>query len=333
MEAVLMTSPGDPQVLQLREVPEPKLAHDQEILVKLKAAGVNPVDIKLRSRGTYYPNALPCILGCEGAGIVEKVGDSVSRFKVGDEVYFCHGGIGGHPGNYAQYATVHENFAAFKPKSIDFVHAAAAPLVMITAWESLFDRATIQATDKILIHAGAGGVGHVAIQLAHMEGAVVATTVSTGDKARFVSALGAEKVVYYTEQDFVKEMLDWTDGEGLDFALDTVGGATLSRTFSAMKVYGEIVSLLQPATDCQWAVARSKNLRFAMELMLTPMFENLTEALQHHAHILQRCAEHIDAGRLNIHVSETYALSEAALAHQRIQRGGMMGKLVLSIPD
>ncbi len=333
MKAVLMTSPGDTQVLQFQEVPEPKLAHSKEIGVRLKAAGVNPVDSKLRSRGTYYPDALPCILGCEGAGVVEKVGDEVSRFKVGDEVYFCHGGIGGHPGNYAEYATVHESFAALKPKSIDFIHAAAAPLVMITAWEALFDRATIQEADKILIHAGAGGVGHVAIQLAHIEGAVVATTVSTGDKARFVSALGAEKVVYYTEQDFVKELLDWTDGEGLDFALDTVGGPTLSRTFSAMKVYGEIVSLLQPEKDCQWAMARSKNLRFSMVLMLTPMFENLTGALQHHAHILQRCADHIDAGRLNIHVSETYTLSEAAMAHQRIQRGGVTGKLVLRIAD
>jgi len=333
MKAVLMTCPGDTGVLKLQDIPKPKLNGAKELLIKLKAAGINPVDTKLRQRGTYYPDNLPCILGCDGAGIVEEVGNEVNRFKSGDEVYFCHGGIGGHPGNYAQYGTVNESFTALKPKSIDFAHAAAAPLAMITAWESLFDRASLRDADKILIHAGAGGVGHVAIQLAHIAGAEVATTVSTGDKARFVSSLGVEKVIYYKEQDFAQEMLKWTEGEGLDYALDTVGGATLNKTFTAMKTYGDVVTLLQPPADCDWSLARNKNLRISMELMLTPMFKGLTNALQHHAHILQRCADHIDAGRLNIHVCDSYPLSEVAVAHQRLAEGDTIGKLVLTIPD
>lgn len=332
MLAVLMSAPGNPEVLRFQEVAKPALSSNKDLLIRLKAAGVNPVDTKLRARGTYYPDKLPTILGCDGAGIVEQVGSEVSRFKVGDEVYFCYGGIGGHPGNYAQYATVNENFVAHKPKSIDFVHAAAAPLVLITAWESLFDRATIQEGDKVLIHAGAGGVGHVAIQLARIAGADVATTVSSGDKARFVGSLGAERIVYYKDRDFVAEMLDWTDDEGLDYALDTVGGVTLSKTFSAMKVYGDVVTLLAPPTDCDWSTARNKNLRFSMELMLTPMFKGITSALQHHANILQRCADHIDAGHLSIQVSGTYPLKQAAQAHQRIMQGGVSGKLVLEIP-
>ena len=333
MRAVLMTSPGDINVLQPQEVSKPVLSSPKDLLVKLKAAGVNPVDTKLRSRGTYYPNNYPAILGCDGAGIVEAIGDEVSEFKVGDEVYFCYGGIGGHPGNYAQYACVDEHFVAHKPKSIDFIHAAAAPLVLITAWESLFDRANIQGGDKVLIHGGAGGVGHVAIQLAHIQGADIATTVSCGDKARFVGSLGADKVIYYKDQDFVSETLNWTDGEGLDYALDTIGGQTLSQTFAAMKTYGDVVTLLAPAPDCDWATARNKNLRVSLELMLTPMFQNITSALQHHAHILQRCADHIDAGRLSIHVSDTYPLEQAKQAHARIAQGGVMGKLVLEIPD
>lgn len=332
MQAILMTAPGDTDVLQLQEVPKPEIRSNNELLIRLKAAGVNPIDTKLRSRGTYYGDNYPTILGCDGAGIVEQLGSDVSRFKEGDEVYFCYGGIGGHPGNYAQYATVNEHFVAHKPKSLDFIHAAAAPLVLITAWESLFDRATLQEGDTVLIHAGAGGVGHVAIQLARIAGASVATTISAGDKARFVGTLGAEKVIYYKDQDFVQEILNWTEDEGVDYALDTVGGPTLSKTFAAMKTYGDVVTLLAPPSDCDWTTARKKNLRFSLELMLTPMFKNMTDALQHHANILQRCADHIDAGRLTIHVSGIYPLERAADAHQRIMQGGVTGKLVLEIP-
>lgn len=333
MKAVLMTTPGDVSVLERQVINKPVPSSNKDILIRLKAAGVNPVDTKLRSKGTYYPDRLPAVLGCDGAGIVEAVSSEVSRFQVGDEVYFCYGGIGGHPGNYAQYASVNENFVAHKPKSIDFIHAAAAPLVLITAWESLFDRASIQEGDKVLIHAGAGGVGHVAIQLARIQGADVATTVSCGDKARFVGNLGAEKVVYYKDQDLVTEMLDWTEGEGLDYALDTVGGDTLNQTFSAMKTYGDVVTLLNPPADCDWTTARNKNLSVSLELMLTPMFQEITSALQHHANILQRCADHIDAGRLAIHVADTFPLGQVAEAHRQIAQGGFIGKLVLEIPD
>ena len=144
MHAVQMRNPGMPDVLTLEEVSNPQLQRPSDILVHLKAAGVNPVDTKLRSRGTYYPNNLPTVLGCDGAGVVGAAGDKVTRFKPGDEVFFCNGGIGGHPGNYAEMSVVDEAFAAQKPANINFAEAAAAPLVLITAWESLFDRANLQ---------------------------------------------------------------------------------------------------------------------------------------------------------------------------------------------
>ncbi len=125
---------------------------------------------------------MPAILGCDGAGVVEVVGQAVRRFRPGDEVYFCNGGIGGHPGNYAEWAIVDEAFAARKPNSLSFAEAAAAPLVLITAWEALYDRAQLQAGQRALIHAGVGGVGHVAVQLAKLQGATVCTTVSTPEK-------------------------------------------------------------------------------------------------------------------------------------------------------
>jgi NADPH:quinone reductase len=140
MKAIIMTSPGDPDVLQLQEIPDPQIQHNTEILVRLKAAGINPIDTKLRKRGTFYPDQMPAVLGCDGAGIVEAIAPGVQSFQVGDEVYFCNAGLGGHPGNYAELAVVDQRFVAHKPKSLSFAEAAAAPLVLITAWEALQSR-------------------------------------------------------------------------------------------------------------------------------------------------------------------------------------------------
>ena len=329
MKAVLMTAPGAPDLLTLEDAPMPQITKGDEILVRLKAAGVNPVDTKLRSRGTYYPDRLPTILGCDGAGVVEAIGADVNRFKVGDEVYFCNGGIGGHPGNYAEYAVVNKHFAAAKPKSISFAEAAAAPLVLITAWESLFDCCELEEENSVLIHAGAGGVGHVAIQLAKAAGARVCTTVSSAEKAEFVRGLGADKVVQYKNEDFVKAALEWTDGKGVDLGFDTIGGETLNRTFEAVRFYGDIVTLLQPDANTNWKTARMRNQRLSLELMLTPMHQGLFEVQSHHGDILADCAELFESGELKIHVSHTLPLAEAAEAHRLIEKGGMMGKVVL----
>ena len=329
MKAVLMTAPGAPDVLTLQEVEPPRISKGDEILVRLKAAGVNPVDTKLRSRGTYYPDRLPTILGCDGAGVVESIGTEVTRFKVGDEVFFCNGGIGGHPGNYAEYAVVNENFAAAKPKSISFAEAAAAPLVLITAWESLFDCCELEEDNSVLIHAGAGGVGHVAIQLAKAAGARVCTTVSDDAKAEFVRSLGADKVINYRQEDFVKATLAWTDGKGADLGFDTIGGEILNRTFEAVRFYGDIVTLLQPDANTNWKVARLRNQRLSLELMLTPMHQGLFEVQSHHGEILDDCAELFESGELRVHVSHVLPLAEAAEAHRLIEKGGMMGKIVL----
>ena len=278
MKAALMTAPGSPEVLQLREIANPHPPVNTELLVRLKAAGVNPIDTKLRKRGTFYPDKMPAILGCDGAGVVEAVGTAVKGFRVGDEVYFCNGGIGGHQGNYAEFTTVDEQFVAAKPKSVSFIEAAAAPLVLITAWEALYERGRLQPGEKVLIHAGAGGVGHVAIQLAKLKGADVCTTISSQEKADFVKNLGADYAINYQQNDFIKAALDWTNGEGVELAFDTVGGETFEKTFAAIRIYGDIVTILQPSDATNWKVARQRNLRIGFELMLTPMLQGMVEA-------------------------------------------------------
>jgi NADPH2:quinone reductase len=328
-----MTQPGPPEVLTLGEVPKPRLQTGTELLVRLKATGINPVDTKLRARGTYFPDRLPTILGCDGAGIVEEAGAGAKHFKPGDEVYFCNGGIGGHPGNYAQYATVDERYAARKPAALSFEEAAAVPLALITAWESLHDRGRLQNGQHTIIHAGAGGVGHLAIQLARLQGAQVCTTVGSQDKAAFVRWLGADEIILYKEKDFVQAINAWTRNQGVDLALDTVGGKTFQQTFHAVRYGGDVVTLLQPDKDTDWKEARLRNLRISLELMLTPMLQGITSAQQHHADILTRCATWFDSGKLRIHLHKTFPLVQAAEAHRLIEAGSVTGKIALVIPD
>jgi NADPH2:quinone reductase len=332
MKAVLMTAAGEPEVLQLQEMPDPAIEKDTEILVRLVAAGVNPIDTKLRRRGTFYPDQMPAILGCDGAGVVEAVGSSVQQFHVGDEVYFCAGGLGAKLGNYAQMAVVDEQFVAPKPQSLSFAEAAAAPLVLITAWEALYERGRLEPKQRVLIHAGAGGVGHVAIQLAKLKGAQVCTTVGSQDKARLVRQLGADHPILYKQTDFVEAALDWTGGEGVDLAFDTVGGKTFYDTFPAVRVYGDVVTILEPdPAHFNWKIARSRNLRISFELMLTPMLQGLVAAQQHQAEILKQCASWIDEGKLKIHLSQTFPLKDAAAAHKALETGSTTGKIALLI--
>lgn len=329
MKAVLMIAAGGPEVLQVQEVPNPQIRQDTEMLVRLRAAGINPIDTKVRSRGTFYPDSLPAILGCDGAGVVEAIGSAVQRFRVGDEVYFCNGGVGGDPGTYAEYAVIDEQFAAQKPTSLNFTEAAAVPLVLITAWEALYDRGRLEAGRRVFIHAGAGGVGHVAIQLAKLIGATVCTTVSSPEKADFVKQLGADHVIIYPKTAVVQSVLNWTEGEGVDLTFDTIGGAALSQSFSTTCIYGDVVTLLAPDAQTDWKTARDRNLRVSYELMLAPMLKGLVKAQQEQAKILQQGARLIDQGQLKIHLHQALPLEEAATAHRLIEGGSMTGKLAL----
>jgi len=332
MKAIVFETPGSPSVLKLQDIPVPTIQTETEVLVRLRAAGINPIDTKLRSRGTFYPEKTPHVLGCDGAGVVEAVGAGVQSFQVGDEVFFCNGGLGGSRGTYAEFAVVDQRFLTIKPADLSFAEAAAAPLVLITAWESLYDRGRLQAGQTVLIQAGAGGVGHVAVQLASLQGAEVCTTVSSEEKANFVKQLGADSVILYKNTDVVDEVLTWTQGQGVDLAFDTVGGETFYQTIPAVKIYGDLVTILEPDPALgNLKTARTRNLRISLELMLTPMLQSLVEEQEQQAHILQQCARLCDRNLLKIHVSKTFPLEQAQAAHELLETGSVTGKLVLLI--
>lgn len=328
MKAILMTAAGGPDALQLQDVPAPEITSPTQIKVRLKAAGINPVDTKIRSNGLFYGNEPPAILGCDGAGEVIEIGDAVRRFQVGDSVWFCHGGLGREQGNYAEITVIEESEAEFKPADADWAEAAAGPLVLITAWEALFDRGHLQEGQTVLIHAGGGGVGHVAIQLAKQAGAQVITTVGGDEKAEFVRSLGADRVINYRTEDLVERVNTFTEGRGVDLAFDTVGPMVFAQTIPAVAHYGTLVTILDPGS-VDLSEARVRNLSIAFTLMLTPMLRDLREPREHHGEILRRCASWIDSGKLKVHVSRRFPLAEAADAHRLIGEGHVQGKLVL----
>ncbi len=241
MRAVVMTAVGGPEVLKLVELPDPKLEGEHDVLVRLRAAGVNPVDYKLRSRGTIG-GSLPAVLGWDGSGVVERTAPAVTRVGIGDEVYFCDGGFGPTPGTYEELKVVHEDYLAKKPSNLSFVEAAAAPLVTITAWEALHGRVRVSEGQFVLVQAGAGGVGHMSVQIARLAGARVATTVSPGPKTELASSLGAGLCIDYRHEDVAARLRAWTGMDGADVVHDTVGGQTFTASFSLVRPYGDLVT-------------------------------------------------------------------------------------------
>jgi len=332
MKAMLMTNAGSPDVLALQNIEKPELPSPHHLRVKLAAAGVNPLDTKLRAKPVYYPDKLPAILGCDGAGIVEKAGSAVTRFKEGDKVYFCNGGIGDEPGCYAEYTTVHEEYCAASPANLGLQDSAALPLVLITVWEALIERANLQAGQTILIHGGAGGVGHIAVQLARHLGARVAVTVGDDKKEGLAQGLEAEKIIRYKEEDFVVDVVDWSGNQGVDVVLDTVGGETFLRSFSAARIGGKIVTLLSTPLLLENAqLARLRNLSICYEMMLTPQVMKLHEERIRQRKILEQGAQLVEAGTLGVLVSYALPLKDAADAHRLIEKGGVSGKIILTM--
>jgi NADPH:quinone reductase len=332
MNAMLMTAPGGLDVLKFTSLPVPQLSNSNELLIKVHAAGVNPLDTKIRKQHFFYPNNLPVILGVEGAGVVDKVGSDVKRFRIGDEVYFFGNGLGAEAGAYAEYTVLAEDYVARKPGNLSMVEAAAIPVVLITAWEALIDRLALKSGERILIHAGAGGVGHIAVQLARTRGAMVAATVSGEEKAQFVRGLGAELTIDYRRQDFVQETLRWTGGRGADVILDTVGGATFCKSFDAVRVYGRMATLL--STACELGdinKARTRNLTVSFVQMSAPLYLGDADARRAQARILENGATLFEQGKLKVSVSLVLPLEEAATAHRIVEEGHTSGKVVLQI--
>lgn len=314
MKAILFDDYGDVDVLKMRVVADPQPGPG-EVRIRVHAAGVNPVDFKIRKgylKGRL-PNELPIIPGWDAAGVIDVAGDGVSLVKPGDEVYaYCRKPVIQF-GTYAEYVVVPESFVALKPAKASFAEAATIPLAALTAWQSLFDAAQLKAGQTVLIHAGAGGVGGFAIQLARHAGARV---VATGSRHNhdYMRTLGAHEVIDYTEGDF-REPVRLLHPGGVDVAYDTVGGRELqARTADVVKPGGTIVSILAYEDE---AAIKAKGIE-TRYVFVSPNREQLIQL-----------AGLFDAGQLRTRIAGQFPLAEAAEAHRRIESGHTAGKLVL----
>ncbi|MER6051762.1 NADP-dependent oxidoreductase [Streptomyces sp. NPDC001793] len=308
MHLVTQRSFGGPEVLEpaAADRPRPLL---NEVLVRVRAAGVNPIDAHVRSGTIPLLGPPPFVVGWDVSGVVEEVAPGVTRFAVGDEVF----GMPLMPraaGGYAEYVTAPSRQLARKPASLDHPHAAALPLAGLTAWQALVDAAGVGAGQRVLVHAGGGGVGHLALQMARARGAEVLTTASAA-KADFVRALGAAEVIDYRGMDFADAARD------VDVVLDTVGGDTALRSLDVLRPGGTLVTIVEMRNAELARAAADRGLRCL----------GVTAEPDHVG--LAALADLADSGALRVHLAHTLPLSDAARAHRLIESGSTMGKVVL----
>ncbi|PBC59640.1 NADPH:quinone reductase [Streptomyces sp. Tue6028] len=309
MRAISQDVLGGPDVLKEVRVerPEPRA---NEVLVRVHAAGVNPTDWKHRATGGFLGEP-PFVLGWDVSGVVEATGIGVALFKPGDEVFGMLSYPWGH-GSHAEYVTAPAHTFAHKPAGVDHVQAGALPLVSLTAWQALVETADVRPGQRVLIHAAAGGVGHVAVQVAKARGAYVIGTASAG-KHDFVRGLGADELIDYRDTDFAEAVRD------VDVVLDTVGGDYVQRSLRTLRKGGILVTILPRGSKELPAQAEKAGVR-------------ATEMLVDADHAgMKAIAELVEAGTLRASVAETFPLADAAKAHALGDTGRTAGKLVLVV--
>jgi NADPH2:quinone reductase len=327
MQAAVLDSHGAP--FRIAPVAGPKPGPG-EVLVRIRSSAVNPLDLKIRAgEAAHARQPLPAILGIDLAGVVDAVGSGVSAFRSGDEVYGMTGGVGGLQGSLAEYAAVDADLLAPKPANLTMREAAALPLIFITAWEGLVDRAAVRAGQKVLVQGGAGGVGHVAIQIARACGAEVFATGSAASRA-FIERLGATAIDYraMSVENYVAQ---YTGGRGFDVIFDSVGGATLNASFNAVSRFGHVVSALGWGTHAL-APLSFRAATYSGVFTLLPMLTGVGRA--HHGEILREATRLTEAGKIAPHVDPRhFGLVSVDAAYRAIESRGAAGKIVIDIPE
>ena len=311
MRAVSQQTFGSADVLEITEIPRPK-PRTNEILVKVHAAGLNPTDWKHRS-GHGFVDDLPLVLGWDVSGVVEAVGIGVATFRPGDEVF----GMMSYPfglGTHADYVAAPARFFAAKPRSVDHVQAGALPLVSLTAWQALVDNADLQSGQRVLIHAAAGGVGHIAVQIAKARGAYVIGTASA-EKHGFLREVGADEVIDYRTDDFADRVRD------VDAVLDTIGGDTAMRSLHTLRKGGSLVSLIPVGSADLFRQADQLGVR-----ALRMLVDSSRSALETVSGL-------VDESALRATIAGTFPLTEAAEAHREGETNHTTGKLVLTMNE
>lgn len=329
MKAQVISEFGGPEVFQPADLPDPQPGPG-EVLVRVEATSINPVDYKIRRAGPAIAPDLPAVLGCDVAGVVVAVGEGVTVFREGDEVYGCAGGVKGMPGTYAELLAADARLLAHKPKNLSMREAAALPLVTITAWEGLHDQARLNAGERVLVHGGAGGVGHIAIQLAKARGAKVYTTVSSAEKAETARRFGADETINYREESVEDYVARLTEGAGFDVVFDATGGDRIAESFAAARRNGQVVTIVSQY-EADLSLMQAKGLSLHVVFMLLPMLYD--EGRAHHGEILQQAAALAEAGKLVPLIDERpFALGEIGAAHAWLEGGSAFGKVVVEVP-
>lgn len=325
MRAAVLETHGGPFRVTRVARPEPGPG---QVLVRIAASGVNPLDTKIRAgAAAHAQHPLPAILGIDLAGTVEALGSDVEGFHRGDEVYGMTGGVGGHQGSLADHAAVDARLLARKPSNLSMRQAAALPLVVITAWEGLVDRAHVAPGQKVLVQGGGGGVGHVAVQIARAFGADVYAT-DGADKKALIEGLGAVAIDFRARsvEDHVAEN---TAGEGYDIVYDTNGGALLDASFRAIRRFGHVVSSLGWGTHAL-APLSFKAGTYSGVFTLLPLLTGIGRP--HHGDILTEVTRLIEDGKLRpILDPRRFSLDEVAQAHAAIEDGSATGKIVVEV--
>ena len=331
MKAYITQKYGPDGRFELAEIDTPEPG-EGEILIKVKATSINPIDNKLLRHELGFNPELPAVLHGDVAGVVSAVGSGVKGFEIGDEVYGCVGGFIGTPGALAEYVPADARLIARKPASLTFTEAAALPLVVLTAWESLIDSARIEAGEHVLVHGGTGGVGHVAIQLAKAKRARVAATVSSKDKAEIARSLGADDIVYYRDESVDAYVQRLTDGRGFDVVYDTVSGPVFGQSLNATRIRGRIVTVFTgtESTTLDLMNAFIKAATIHTQNMSIPLITG--EGRAHHGEILREAAELADAGKLKPLIDPNrFTFAQANEGHALFESGKHVGKIVLDV--
>ncbi len=327
MKAMIIRESGEPTVFQAADIAVPEMAPGQ-VLVRVAATSVNPVDWKIRKHNPPLAPDFPAVLHGDVAGVVEAVGADVRDFAVGDEVYGCAGGVKGTGGALAELMACDAEYLAPKPANLSFIEAAALPLVCLTAWEGLVDGANVGWGQTVLVHAGTGGVGHVAIQIAIARGAKVFATVSGPEKAAVVRDFGAIPINYRDESvaDYVAAH---TGGAGFDIVYDTVGGNNIPKCWAAAKLRGTVISCQTNSTQ-DLTPLHLKGLQHIGVLMLIPLLHGVGGA--RHGQIMREITALAEAGQIRpLLDGEPFALEDVAAAHARLESGQALGKVVVKV--
>ena len=326
MRAVTATDFGGADVLELCDVHMP-IPGDQDLLVEVHSAAVNPVDFKIR-RGAFRDRSqLPMVLGFDASGVVCAMGQRVEGFESGDEIYVSPSLV--RIGSNAEYVCVDARTAARKPRCVDHMTASAMPLATLTAWEALYERTSLERDETVLIHAGGGGVGHIAIQLAKLKGARVLITASRDESIELCLGYGADVAINYVEEDFVKRVLELTNGRGCDVVFDCVGGEVFDRSPACVAVNGRVVTIVGSSESSALRDLFVRNITLHFEMMAAPTMYNINPQKQ--GQILHEAAKLVDDGKLAVHISQAFPLVELAEAHQLQETEHVTGKIAIQV--